>query len=109
LVAQDGSITVALDTAMTDALQAKGFARECVNRIQNMRKQADLNLTDRIDVQYQASERLRAAISEHADWISSETLAIKVSTSDTPEGEYRDSFQLDEETLELAISRVQST
>ena len=47
-VAQEGAVTVALDTRITDELRVQGLAREIVNRIQNMRKTHDLELTDRI-------------------------------------------------------------
>jgi isoleucyl-tRNA synthetase len=106
LVAQDGNITVALDTTLTEALIAKGLARESVNRIQNLRKQADLNLTDRIAVEYRASEKLSAAIRAHADWIQSETLALKIDPSDDPGGEFTAEHEIDDQQLKIAISRV---
>lgn len=106
LVAQDGNVTVALDTTLNDALIAKGLARESVNRIQNLRKQADLNLTDRIAIQYRGSEKMTAAIETHADWIRSETLALELEPSNEPVGERRESFDIDDEQLTVAISRV---
>lgn len=105
LVAQDGNITVALDTTLTDALVAKGLARESVNRIQNLRKQADLNLTDRIAIQFHASEKLAAAITAHADWIRSETLALELESAVAPAGEFTAEHDIDDERLHIAISR----
>lgn len=108
LVAQDGNITVALDTTLTDELLARGLARESVNRIQNLRKQADLNLTDRIAVQYDGSEAIAAAIAAHADWIRSETLALELEAVAEPAGDTREAFDIDEQKLVIAISRVNS-
>lgn len=109
LVTQDGNITVALDTTLTDELLAKGLARESVNRIQNMRKQADLNLTDRIAIQYQASPAIATAIANHADWIRSETLALVLDNVVDPAGERKESFEIDDQTLTIAITRVEHT
>ncbi|MCS3904225.1 isoleucyl-tRNA synthetase [Methylohalomonas lacus] len=106
LVTQDGSITVALDTTLTDELLARGLARESVNRIQNLRKQADLNLTDRITIQYQASPAIAAAITAHADWIRSETLALALEMATEPAGDMRESYDIDDQQLTIAISRV---
>ena len=50
LVANDGPLTVALDVTITDDLKAEGTARELVNRIQNLRKEKDFNLTDHIGI-----------------------------------------------------------
>ncbi len=106
LVAQDGNVTVALDTTLTDELLAKGLARESVNRIQNLRKQADLNLTDRITIQYDATAPINAAIAAHADWIRSETLALELQAVPEPAGDTCQSFDIDDEKLTIAISRV---
>jgi len=106
LVAQDGNVTVALDTTLTDELLAKGLARESVNRIQNLRKQADLQLTDRIRIQYAASNAVADAIAAHADWICSETLALELEPHPEPAGEALESYDIDDEKLTIAISRV---
>ena len=106
LVAQDGNVTVALDTTMTNELMAKGMAREAVNRIQNLRKQADLNLTDRIAIQYHGSAAITASIMAHADWVCNETLALNIEASEDPTGDAREHFDIDGEELVIGISRV---
>ena len=63
LVGQDGPLTVALDTSLNEDLLVEGLARESVNRIQNMRKAASFDVTDRIDIQFEASDSLATAIS----------------------------------------------
>jgi isoleucyl-tRNA synthetase len=77
-VANDGALTVALDTTLTDELQAEGMARELVNRIQNLRKDKDFNITDRITVQLQKEEAIAAAVHLYGDYIQTETLCQKL-------------------------------
>jgi isoleucyl-tRNA synthetase len=59
-------------------LEAEGWARETVNRIQNLRKDSGLEITDRIRLWIQAPEALLQALLTHADWISSEVLAVEL-------------------------------
>jgi isoleucyl-tRNA synthetase len=73
-----GEVTVALDTELTPALVAEGHAREFVNRIQNLRKEQDLMVTDRIAVMCICEDTLRKALSDFSDFIGSETLATGV-------------------------------
>ncbi len=108
-VAHEDGVTVALDVHIDDALRAAGYAREAVNRIQSLRKSADLELTDRIVVEYQASPALAAAIEANADFIRSETLAVTLSVGAEPAGDHREQFSVGEERLALAISRTTAT
>ncbi len=80
LVANDGAITTALDITLTDELKAEGMARELVNRIQNIRKNSDFNVTDKIDVQLEAHEAIQAAVDQFGDLISNEVLANSIRT-----------------------------
>lgn len=77
-VTAEGNLVVALETSLTDELVSEGLARELVNRIQNMRKTADLQVTDRIRVKISGDETLRKAVSSYKDYISSETLAVEI-------------------------------
>jgi len=74
-VATDGALTVALDVTITPALEAEGMARDIVNRIQNIRKDRDFDVTDRITVKLQKHEAVQPAIEQFSDYIKSETLA----------------------------------
>ncbi|MFN3639458.1 MAG: isoleucine--tRNA ligase, partial [Flavobacterium sp.] len=74
LVANDRGITVALDITLTDALKQEGIAREMVNRIQNLRKDSGLEVTDRIKVYLQKEIQLEAAVKNYAAYIQEETL-----------------------------------
>jgi isoleucyl-tRNA synthetase len=75
LVASEGRITVALDITITPELLAEGNARELVNRIQNLRKEMELNVTDRINVQVQKHEEINSAIINFNAYIRTEVLA----------------------------------
>ncbi len=74
LVANDGSLTVALDVTLTDDLKAEGMARELVNRIQNIRKSKDFNVTDRIKVAIEQHETVEPAVQQFGHYIRHETL-----------------------------------
>jgi isoleucyl-tRNA synthetase len=108
LVDQEDGVTVALDTTITDALRDEGFARESVNRMQNLRKRADFDVADRIIVEYRATERLADAITRHADWIRNETLALELHQSAEPHGEATETFEIGDEELTVGVQRVES-
>jgi isoleucyl-tRNA synthetase len=75
LVAVDGRLTVALDVNLTEELKQEGLARELVNRIQNLRKDSGLEVTDKIHVQILSHEQLVSAVRNNFNYICSETLA----------------------------------
>jgi isoleucyl-tRNA synthetase len=74
-VASEGGITVALDVTITDELYNEGLARELVNRIQNLRKDSGLEVTDRIALKVKASDKVTPAIEANRGYICAETLA----------------------------------
>jgi len=86
-VASDGPLTVALDVTLNEDLKAEGMARELVNRIQNIRKNKDFNVTDKIVVQLGNHEAIQAAVNDYGDYICNETLAVKLNTQEGLEGE----------------------
>ena len=77
-VASSGALVVALETALTPALVQEGHARELINRIQNLRKDSNLDVADRIALKILADPELLAAIEAHRDVIAAETLATKL-------------------------------
>jgi isoleucyl-tRNA synthetase len=89
-VASDGEFTVALTTEIDENLRNEGFARELVNKIQNMRKEANLRVTDRISVYLKSSEPVIRASELHSDYIKKETLADSIASDSLPEGFARD-------------------
>ncbi len=76
LVASEGTTTVALDTEIDEELRNEGLAREFVNRIQNLRKDSGLEVTDRILLNYTAEGRVASALEAQRDYIMTETLAV---------------------------------
>ena len=75
LVANDGELTVALDIKITGELRAEGIAREFVNRIQNIRKEKQFDVTDRIRINYSSSLTIERAIEANQSYICAEVLA----------------------------------
>lgn len=106
LVGQDASVTVALDTRLTEPLLDEGSARELINRVQNMRKKGAFDVTDRIDVQYKATEVLDRAITRHRQWIRNETLALSFESANIPTGEIVGTFDIGQAQIRLGIRRV---
>ena len=78
VIANEGLITVALDINLDQDLIDEGLAREIVNRVQNIRKSSDFNVTDRIIIEISADDALRKAIEINSDYIKSETLADSI-------------------------------
>ena len=74
LVATDGPLTVALDVTLNDDLIAEGTARELVNRIQNIRKNSDFNVTDKINIQIEKHDAIVDAVEKYGDYIKTENI-----------------------------------
>ncbi|MEO5582249.1 MAG: isoleucine--tRNA ligase, partial [Saprospiraceae bacterium] len=74
-VANDGNLTVALDTSLNDDLRAEGIAREIVNRVQNLRKSSELQVTDRIHLFLEQTDSILPALNSFSDYIKNEVLA----------------------------------
>jgi isoleucyl-tRNA synthetase len=102
-------VTVALDTTVDEELRSEGYAREIVNRVQNMRKSADFDVTDRIHVGFLATPDLALALERHAAVIRNETLALEFVEARTPEGDLVESYRIGEEEVTLAIRRITPT
>ncbi len=100
LVATEGTLTLALDITITDALRYEGVARELINRIQNLRKDSDFDVTDKITVKVFADgldgEEIAASLAGFRDYVAAQTLAVDVQAAplsesgDAPEVEWND-------------------
>ncbi|MBB4808038.1 isoleucyl-tRNA synthetase [Chryseobacterium defluvii] len=77
-VTSDGKTTVALDLTLTDELKSEGIAREFINRIQNLRKDKDFDLTDRINIFMEESSPFLHDVQKNEQYISSEVLSNKI-------------------------------
>ena len=100
--AQSVEATVVLDTELTPELIAEGQARDVVRAIQDLRRQLELNIDDRIKVRYEVGGDMADAIASHRDWIATEVLA----TSLEPAGDLADGTDvtISGETLKVSIT-----
>ncbi|MDE6578682.1 MAG: isoleucine--tRNA ligase, partial [Muribaculaceae bacterium] len=103
LVANDGNITVALDVTVTPELKNEGMARELINRIQNIRKGKDFEITDKVNVELSDIPEIRETVDAYGDYITSQVLADNLILKENLEGE--DVIELDIDGLK-ANARV---
>ena len=78
LVSNEGNLTVALEVELNDELVKEGTARELINRIQNLRKDSGLEITDRIKVTIAPDENINSAIEAYSDYIKGQVLADEI-------------------------------
>ncbi len=81
LVASDGTLTAALDITVTEELRREGLARELVNRIQNIRKERDYAITDRIAITFAPEAALEDTLADFGDYIARQVLASSIETA----------------------------
>jgi isoleucyl-tRNA synthetase len=83
LVASEGGLTVALDITISEELKSEGIARELVNRLQNLRKDSGLEVTDKIRITIETSDTIRKAIVANSTYVIAEVLATEIEFSTT--------------------------
>lgn len=105
LVANEGNLTAALDITVTEELRREGIAREIVNRIQNIRKDNDFDITDRIKVVISKNENSDAAITEYTDYISKQVLADSLVICDSVAGDDTTQLDMDDYTLTVKVTK----
>lgn len=105
-VETEKGITVAVDTELTPELIQEGLSREFVNRIQNMRKEADFEVTDRIVVGFSGSEQLTKAVDSSLENIKSEILAEEISTSLLDVSDFIKTWEIEGNETEISIRRT---
>jgi len=98
-------LAAGLDTRITPELADEGLARELVHRIQNMRKAAGFEISDRIVITHGDSARLRDILATHGNYIREETLANEFIEGLAPENAYAEDQNLDGDTITLAVRR----
>ncbi len=106
VVETEEGVTVAIDTELNDELVAEGIAREFVNRIQNMRKDSGFDVTDRIKIKFNGSEKLENAVSSFEKYISTETLADTVLKEENFNGEDKQDWKIGELDCSIKIEKV---
>ena len=100
VVASEGAIVVGLDTALTPELVAEGLAREFVSHVQSMRKEADFEVTQRIQLTVECDGEFRSAIEAHLDYVKNETLALELDFASTDAAE----VSLNGHAVKIALS-----
>ncbi|PAU94974.1 isoleucine--tRNA ligase [Aliifodinibius salipaludis] len=104
-VETEKGLSVALDTELTEELIQEGLAREFVNRIQNMRKEADFDVEDRIIIGFEGSEELEEAVTTMKDYIKSETLAEEISSQKLEVSDFVKSWEIGNSESTISIRR----
>ena len=106
VVEEDGGFFAAIDPTVTLELKREGLARELISRVQRMRKEAGLAVSDRIVLTVVGADEVRAVIDAHGEWIASEVLATELVTGGELTGRYDATQELD---LDGSLARVAFT
>ena len=107
-VAEDGGYLVAVTTSLTPELEQEGHARELVRRIQQLRKDTDLEINDRIMLLLPQTQQLESLLSAHRDYIVAETLTLEIvwnPAAEKPAAEARATFSLGEEKVTIGLTK----
>ena len=102
LVSNEGNLTVALEVEITDELRNEGIARELINRIQNLRKDSGLEITDRINVTITQLDAIGKSLDSFADYVKDQVLADSISLGDNDGAE----VEIDELKANIKIEKV---
>jgi len=100
-----GNLTVALDVTITDELKQEGISRELVNRVQNLRKELNFEVTDRIKVQLQNDNLVADAVAKNKAYICAEILADEFELTDTVNNVNK--IVIDDVELSILINKIQ--
>ncbi|MDH3267224.1 MAG: isoleucine--tRNA ligase [Ignavibacteria bacterium] len=106
IVGSENGVTVAVDTALSPDLISEGLAREFVNRIQNMRKDAGYQVTDKISIEFSGNSDIVFAINSFANYISVETLAKEIENKEELEGGFLQDWKIGGDDIKIKIEKV---
>ena len=108
--AEDGGYVALLDTTITPELRSEGLARELVRRLQDLRREAGLEVSDRIDVRYASDgPAVAQAFEAHGEYIAEETLALSIELGDAPTDWAATEATIDGLAVTLALRKGSST
>jgi isoleucyl-tRNA synthetase len=109
LVQQAAGFVTAIDPTVTEALRLEGLAREVISRVQRMRKEAGLAVSDRIRLGVSGEPDVASAVAAHADWIRNEVLATEIRTDPSTFQDYpaRQELDLDGVVAHIALTRTE--
>lgn len=105
-VEAEAGIVVALDTEITDELYSEGLMREIVRLVQDLRKEADYQVSDRIDLLIKAEGKLSEAVTTYADQIKEETLALELRQAGDLEWDLEKEFTVDGFSAKIALRKM---
>ncbi|MCA9934503.1 MAG: isoleucine--tRNA ligase, partial [Anaerolineales bacterium] len=105
-VASDKGVTVAVDTALTPELVQEGYARDLVRAINNMRKEAGLEISDRIELGYTAVGDVAAALQNFADYVKQETLTRTLSEGLLADALFQQTVPVGDQEVRLALRKA---
>lgn len=112
LVASQGSITVALDTALDEELRQEGLAREFVNRVQNLRKDSGLEVSDRIQLSFATNDvALQQALESQREYIMAETLAVMFNQAEFGQSDSNNGgseAEINGQPCRIAVARIEN-
>ena len=106
IVESENGVTVAVDTQLTKELISEGLAREFVNRIQNMRKDAGFQVTDKINIAFSGKSEFEVAINSFRNYIAIETLAEKVESKADLNGGFFQDWKIGVDEIKIRIEKV---
>ena len=102
LVSNEGSLTVALEVELTDELRQEGMAREIINRVQNIRKDSGLEITDHISITLTPQAEIETAVANFGEYIKTQVLAdrIDIASNNGTEVDF-DNFKLNIQIIKI--------
>ena len=104
--AQEGGYVVVVDTEVPPELRDEGLARELVHRIQNLRREAGFDISDRITTYWQGDDDVRRVLAAHADYVQGETLSLSLVEGAPPAEAHRSEQTVDGHRVVLAVVRA---
>ena len=105
-VASEDGYTIAIPTEITDSLRLEGIARELVHRIQNMRREAGFEISDNINVFYEADSAFGTVFSQHGEYIKIETLASNLEPIEPTTGSYVEDHEIEGHNIKIGVMLV---
>ena len=105
-VSLEGGYMVAVDTSITPDLGEEGLARELVHRIQNLRRAANFEITDRINTYYQGPEKVARIMKGFADYIQQETLSAELVDGEPVDGAHSETQKVEGEEVVLGVRKI---
>jgi isoleucyl-tRNA synthetase len=106
LIATESGVTVLLDTAVTEDLLLEGYAREVVSRVQNLRKDSGLQVTDRVQISYNGQGDVTKAITMFKDYITGETLGVSLDLVSQVSSQHQVATDIDGHALVLGLVKA---